>query len=44
MMDLLVKDLDKEIQEAERSGKDAQADYEVLMSDSADKRQADPSY
>jgi len=41
MMDLLVKDLDKEMTEAETSEKDAQADYEVLMSDSADKRQAD---
>merc|ERR1719461_334163 len=41
MMDLLVKDLDKEMTEAETSEKDAQADYEVLMSDSKAKRQAD---
>jgi len=41
MMDLLVKDLDKEMQEAEVSEKDAQADYETMMSDSKTKRQAD---
>merc|ERR1719325_469785 len=41
MMDLLIKDLDKEMTEAETSEKDAQADYEVLMSDSKAKRQAD---
>jgi len=41
MMDLLVKDLDKEMTEAEVSEKDAQADYEEMMSDSASKRQAD---
>ena len=39
--DLLVKDLDKEMTEAETTGKDAQADYETLMADSADKRTAD---
>jgi len=41
MIDLLVKDLDKEMTEAETAEKDAQADYEVLMADSADKRKAD---
>merc|ERR1712151_11209 len=41
MIDLLVKDLDKEMTEAETSEKDAQADYEQMMSDSADKRTAD---
>merc|ERR1740123_2646244 len=32
MVDLLIKDLDKEMAEAETSEKDAQADYEVMMS------------
>merc|ERR1711920_621524 len=41
MVDLLIKDLDKEMTEAETSEKDAQADYEEMMSDSADKRTAD---
>merc|ERR1719245_1317309 len=41
MIDLLVKDLDKEMTEAETSEKDAQADYETMMADSADKRTAD---
>lgn len=41
MMDLLVKDLDKEMTEAETSEKDAQADYEQMMADSKAKRQAD---
>mmetsp|Transcript_92493 Transcript_92493/g.299284 ORF Transcript_92493/g.299284 Transcript_92493/m.299284 type:complete len:706 (+) Transcript_92493:84-2201(+) len=41
MMDLLVKDLDKEMVEAEAEEKDAQADYEVAMKDSAEKRTAD---
>merc|ERR1719468_1040718 len=41
MISLLVKDLDKEMTEAETSEKDAQADYEELMVDSADKRKAD---
>merc|ERR1719159_2021264 len=38
MMDALVKDLDKEMTEAEVEEKDAQADYEQMMKDSADKR------
>jgi len=41
MMDLLIKDLDKEITEAELTEKDAQEDYEVFMKDSADKRAQD---
>merc|ERR1719264_2367495 len=41
MIDLLVKDLEKEMTEAETAEKDAQADYETLMTDSADKRTAD---
>merc|ERR550532_3338796 len=41
MIDLLVKDLDKEMTEAETAEKDAQADYETMMADSADKRKAD---
>merc|ERR1719203_1914788 len=41
MINLLIGDLDKEIAEAEAEEKDAQADYEVLMADSADKRTAD---
>jgi len=41
MMDLLIKDLDKEITEAELTEKDAQGDYEVFMTDSADKRAQD---
>uniref|UniRef100_A0A7S2CAZ5 Uncharacterized protein n=1 Tax=Alexandrium andersonii TaxID=327968 RepID=A0A7S2CAZ5_9DINO len=41
MMDLLIKDLDKEMQEAEVEEKDAQGEYEVLMKDSAEKRAAD---
>lgn len=41
MIDLLIKDLDKEITEAETEEKDSQADYEELMSDSAAKRTAD---
>merc|ERR1719373_1174898 len=41
MIDLLIKDLDKEMTEAETSEKDAQADYETMMADSADKRTAD---
>merc|ERR1712217_834884 len=41
MIDLLVKDLDKEMTEAETTEKDAQADYEEMMADSADKRTAD---
>merc|ERR1719389_1068873 len=41
MMDLLVKDLDKEMTEAQVTEKDAQEDYEELMSDAADTRAAD---
>jgi len=41
MIDLLVADLTKEMQEAEVSEKDAQADYETLMSDAGAKRAAD---
>jgi len=41
MIDLLIKDLDKEMTEAETSEKDAQTDYETLMADSAAKRTAD---
>jgi len=41
MIDLLVKDLDKEMTEAETTEKDAQADYKDMMADSADKRTAD---
>merc|ERR1719343_1824295 len=41
MLDLLIKDLDKELTEAETSEKDAQADYEQLMKDSAAKRSTD---
>jgi len=41
MIDLLVKDLDKEMQEAEVSEKDAQVDYETLMEDAGSKRAAD---
>merc|ERR1719356_1775681 len=41
MMDALVKNLDKEMTEAEAEEKDAQADYEQMMKDSADKRADD---
>merc|ERR1719311_958618 len=41
MIDLLVKDLDKEMQEAEVEEKDAQKEYEKVMSDSAAKRAQD---
>jgi len=41
MIDLLVKDLDKEMQEAELEEKDAQGDYETMMTDSASKRVQD---
>uniref|UniRef100_A0A7S1WLY1 Uncharacterized protein n=1 Tax=Alexandrium catenella TaxID=2925 RepID=A0A7S1WLY1_ALECA len=41
MIDLLIKDLDKEMTEAETEEKDGQADYETLMADSAAKRVAD---
>jgi hypothetical protein len=41
MIDLLVKDLDKEMQIAEVDEKDAQKDYEATMGDSAEKRAQD---
>jgi chromosome segregation ATPase len=41
MIDLLVKDLDKEMTEAQTTEKDSQADYEQMMKDSAAKRAED---
>ena len=41
MIDLLVKDLDKEMTVAEAEEKDAQGDYEQMLSDSAEKRARD---
>merc|ERR1719473_508374 len=41
MIDLLVKDLDKEMTEAKTTEKDAQADYETMMKDSQSKRAED---
>jgi len=41
LMDLLVKDLDKEMLEAEMTEKNAQEDYENFMKDAADKRTKD---
>merc|ERR1719401_761743 len=41
MIDLLVKDLDKEMTEAETEEKDSQADYESMMAESAEKRATD---
>merc|ERR1740138_751285 len=41
MIDLLIKDLEREITEAETEEKLAQEEYEELMSDSATKRAAD---
>jgi len=41
MIDLLVKDLDKELQEAEVMEEDAQKEYEVMMAESATKRADD---
>merc|ERR1719231_568645 len=41
MSDLMVKDLTKEMTEAETTEKDAQADYEQAMKDAAEKRTAD---
>jgi len=41
MIDLLVKDLDKEMTVAKTEEKDAQGDYETFMKDSADKRAED---
>merc|ERR1719158_2271114 len=41
MIDTLVRDLDKEMTESETEEKDAQSDYEQLMSDSKEKRATD---
>merc|ERR1719188_1982757 len=41
MVDMLIADLDKEMQEMEVEEKDSQADYEKYIADSADKRAAD---
>merc|ERR1712186_73749 len=41
MIDLLIKDLEKEMTEAETDEKNSQADYETMMKDSADKRTTD---
>merc|ERR1719375_1209997 len=41
MMDMLVKDLDKEMTIAQAEEKDAQEDYEQFMADSAAKRAED---
>jgi len=41
MVDLLIKDLDRELTEAEVVEKDAQGDYQTMMADSAEKRAAD---
>jgi predicted nucleic acid-binding Zn-ribbon protein len=41
MIDLLIKDLTKEMQEAEVMEKDAQSEYETMMQESADKRATD---
>ena len=41
MIDLLIKDLTKEMQESEVMEKDAQSEYETMMQESADKRATD---
>merc|ERR1712039_801725 len=41
MMDMLIADLDKEMQEMDVEEKDAQADYGTYIEDSADKRASD---
>merc|ERR1712113_191383 len=41
MIDLLIKDLAREMTEAETEEKDSQADYEQMMKDSAAKRTTD---
>jgi len=41
MMDAMVADLEKELQEAEFEEKDSQSEYETLMKDSAEKRTQD---
>merc|ERR1719345_408441 len=40
-MDLMVKDVEKEMTEAEAEEKNSQADYEKMMTDSAEKRTED---
>merc|ERR1719469_274656 len=41
MIDLLIKDMEKELTEAETDEKNGQADYETMMKDSAAKRTTD---
>merc|ERR1712032_1266827 len=41
MIDLLIKDLDKEMTETNQLSKDGQSDYELMMKESAEKRVAD---
>merc|ERR1719310_2346859 len=41
LMDMLIADLDKEMQEMDVEEKDAQSEYETFMKDSADKRATD---
>jgi len=41
LMDMLIADLDKEMQEMDVEEKDAQSEYETFMQDSADKRKID---
>jgi len=41
MIDLLIKDLEKELTEAETGEKEAQVDYEAMMKESAEKRTTD---
>merc|ERR1719263_2491622 len=41
MIDLMIKDLDKEMTTAKATESDSQADYEQAMKDSADKRATD---
>merc|ERR1719263_1141759 len=41
MIDLLVKDLDKEMTVAKTEEKDAQSDYETMLKDAAEKRAED---
>mmetsp|Transcript_4163 Transcript_4163/g.9488 ORF Transcript_4163/g.9488 Transcript_4163/m.9488 type:complete len:137 (-) Transcript_4163:78-488(-) len=41
MIDLLIKDLDKEMTEAEAEEKEGQKDYETMMKESAEKRKTD---
>merc|ERR1719198_2767955 len=41
MIDLLIKDLDKEMTEAQTQEKDSQSDYEQSMQDAAEKRAQD---